>query len=79
MNRRSIRIWFVVIYLALAAFQVGNAIVSHGHVLAFVGAGAWAVLAVLFGVLTLWIARRMPVKMKRLRREIRTRYPEDWA
>ncbi len=79
LNRKSFRIGLAVLYLALAAYQVGTGITSHGRVLHFVIAADWAVLAAMFGLVVPWAARKMPVKLKRLRREIRARYPDDWA
>jgi hypothetical protein len=79
LNRKSFRIGLAVLYLALAAYQVGNGVTSRGRVLDFVIAADWAVLAVMFGLVVPWASRRMPVKLKRLRRKIRARYPDDWA
>jgi hypothetical protein len=79
LNRKSLRIGLAVLYLVLAALQVGNGVTSHGRALDFVSAAGWAVIAVMFGLVAPGAARRMPVKLKRLRREIRARYPDDWA
>jgi hypothetical protein len=78
LNRKSLRIGLAVFYLALAAYQVGNEVTSHGRVLDFVSAVGGPSGHVRAGGAP-WVARSMPVKLKRLRREIRARYPDDWA
>ena len=79
MKRTSFRVGFAALFLVIAAVEAADGVASHGNALRFVGAGCWLVIAALFGLVMPRVVRRAPVKMKRLRREIRERYPEDWA
>ena len=80
LRRRWTRMAFAVLYLALAAEQFVNAATQHGsHWLAWACGGIFLALALMWGLLMGPMLARTPQKMKRLRREIRQRWPEDWA
>ena len=79
MKRTSFQVGFAALFLVLAAVEAADGVASHGYALRFVSAGCCLVVAALFGLVVPRVARRAPMKMRRLRREIRERYPEDWA
>ena len=79
MKRTSFQVGFAALFLVLAAVEAADGVASHRYALRFVSAGCCLVVPALFGLVVPQVARRAPVKMKRLRREIRERYPEDWA
>jgi hypothetical protein len=80
MRRPRVRAAFAVLYLALAAQQLVDGVTEQGaHWLAFACGGIFLALALLWGLLLEPMLARVPQKMKRLRREIRQRWPDDWA
>jgi hypothetical protein len=80
LRRPWVRVAFAVLYLALAAQQLVDGVTQHGaHWFEFGCGGIFLVLALLWGLLMEPMLARVPLKMKRLRREIRQRWPDDWA
>jgi hypothetical protein len=80
LRRPLVRVAFAVVYLALAAQQLVDGVTQHGaHWLQFAIGGIFLALALMWGLLMEPLLARVPQKMKRLRREIRQRWPDDWA
>ena len=80
LRRPWVRVAFAVLYLALAAQQFVDVSTQHGaHWLGWACGGIFLALAFMWGLLMEPMLARAPQKMKRLRREIRHRWPEDWA
>jgi hypothetical protein len=77
---RPLRIAFCVLYAALAAMQIVNGLAQTQQRPLFLGCGAlFAVMAVLYGPLVRRSLDRRPAEMRRLRRRVAERYPDQAA
>jgi hypothetical protein len=78
LRRKSFRLAFAAVYVALAAQNfVNGAVNPHSRVFDFVLGTVFAALAVLWGLVMSRSLSRGPQRMKRLRQQVRERYP-DW-
>jgi hypothetical protein len=78
MRRRPLRIGFTVLYIALAAEDFVNAAADpRSHALDFVVGTLFAFLAVMWGLVMPRSLSQGPLRMKRLRQQVRERHP-DW-
>jgi hypothetical protein len=77
------RWWFLVmfsgIWVAVGTVQIADAFTeTQGRVFHLILGGLFAVLALAYPFLITRSLTRGPLQMKRLRRDVRDRYPNDW-
>lgn len=78
LRRRPLRLGFAALYVALAALQFAVGAADQQSRVRDFGLGAlFVILSVLFGTIMPRLLDRTGQKMKRLRRQVRERYP-DW-